>query len=590
MFTLVKNVMKTKDTEEFVESLIVYEWSFTESSIFKGSLSITNSVKLLKRPMRNAWTIGVCELLCAENFGVAVVGGECEGHVVFMFDSTKVCMKCVPQEIVGCGVALGEGKSVAIITRTDFITAKLDIETSSIALRSEDMNVEATEDLEKLLIHYNKQRKQIYIVSIIKQWGIRKFIELANELVEQALNGKTQFSVPVMKKEEIANDADKGLIIYQLKYINRLTANLVKVFKNLQFPIENALVDSYYRVVECCERSLAEIEIRKLHECTAWNNEKQVYAGITFRMLLSKAIKAVLKKRGIGRKDLEKEGTTFADSFYYDLAHIEELFDGLEEVFDKEYANSKDAFIVQEMMNTICLSACKAAHQSRGDTGDLYEVQQRKFVWTADLSLIETIYKTFIMKSNELCKAHDCLNKERLKDQVLDLIEIVFSEMESYIAIKNLTIYDEYTVRFICIKQSILDGVSLLSAENALRLAIEYREFNKTIELCNQLKNYQKLYELIDEWREYNFMEVCFQWYVKNYLAKDNKENFDLFEVFEKRYSEEVETFLRLKYPSLLWLHYIRNRKNKLAASEILRCSQLEKRLPVFNVCMRVKN
>ena len=553
---LVRIIIKSKSTEEFIENLTIYEWTFTDSSIIKGSLNISNFLNLSTRAIKSDSIIIAGELLYTEEWGVAIIIG---GNEIFLFDSTKVYKKVIPQEIIGCGTSLGEDMNLTLITHTGLLNAKFNIKEGRIVVCAEGIE-EISDDIEKVLIQYNKS--ETHTLELIKQWEAIKFKKLTHSLLNQVLAGKSQFNVPIMKKEQVTKEVDKGLITYQLKHINKLMSILIKLLSQL------SLEEIMLKAIECYERSIAAIELRKLQEST-----EQI--GIS--MIISKGIRVVLKKRAINEEILEKEGITIADAFYYNLANIEELFGGLaEELKSGDYKT-------QEMMNEVYLIAIKAVRMCRQGIENKYRVLQRQCIWTADIDFIKILYKDYVIRSEELCRMVNCLNKETLKRQIAEMVEIILNEMQQSITIRKLGVSDEYRTDFMTIKKSIFDKVSSLDTESALRLSIEYKEFEKTIELCNKLKDYQKLYELIDEWQAYNFRDICFQWYIKDYKERGTESHFALFEVLDK-YADELEEYLKQNYPSLLWLYYIRTKKNALVGPEILRYTQSERRLNILNV------
>ena len=109
-----------------------------------------------------------------------------------------------------------------------------------------------------------------------------------------------------------------------------------------------------------------------------------------------------------------------------------------------------------------------------------------------------------------------------------------------------------------------------MNNEKTIELAEKYRNDKKKVELCELTNNRSRLYELLENWNTRAFLEVAFKWYVEYYRDSHDVKRFALFDVFEYKYPLELEEFLKEYYPKLLWLLYIRQRKNDLAAPEIL--------------------
>ena len=112
------------------------------------------------------------------------------------------------------------------------------------------------------------------------------------------------------------------------------------------------------------------------------------------------------------------------------------------------------------------------------------------------------------------------------------------------------------------------------------------------MELCEKTNNRKRLYELIEEWKEFGFLESAFHWYVKSYSPEamiedkvQKVEKFKLFEVFEEKYPNELEDFLKRNYPKMLWLYYIKQKKNDIAGPELSKHAETEKKFSVLQVC-----
>ena len=61
-----------------------------------------------------------------------------------------------------------------------------------------------------------------------------------------------------------------------------------------------------------------------------------------------------------------------------------------------------------------------------------------------------------------------------------------------------------------------------------------------------------------------------------------------MFDVFEERYPRELEEFLKLKYPKMLWLLYIKQKRNVFAGPELVKHAQDETRFSVLQVSRAV--
>lgn len=612
---LCKVVSGESSSSNVKELLLVYEWTITQDTFASGSLQYTvgsltqtRTVRLESRALTTIPLSRVQHLSALNETGIVVIDREDECHKAFLYDFNVGCTeKAIPQAIYGCGTYAGSrvtavskegivriemkrdegGNPVDLTITSEQITAAED----SVEVKEE--TVEITDDLEKMLCKYSQSKEfaRKEIIRQIKSRGVEEFRKRAEDFANKAANRHNQDNVPIMRKEEIDRDIDKGLIIYQLKYIQHLMVVCAELFVRCGFASSNLSLLAYVKVIECCERAAFATELRVLqNDMLAKTRNTQfgddVSGAIEFTKIFTKGMEEVLKKRGITREVLEKEGLTAADAFYADLGSVEELFAALILVHDKLVLATSNRCKAIELVNVLCIRALEAVKTFRLTMRYLYEPQQyfRHRVWSAGMEIVKPLCERNVLVACERCKDVNCSNRSVLKKQVFKLANIVFYEMQRQSLL--LDSRDEYCSEFDKIKANVLTEISPLHREEALELAIEYRSYAKTVELCEHTGNRDKLHELLEKWKDSQFLEVAFKWYVDSYKDSPVAKRCLLFDVFEEKYYAELEKFLQLHYPKLLWLFYIKKKRNGVASSMILNHAEAEPKFSVLQVSM----
>jgi hypothetical protein len=269
--------------------------------------------------------------------------------------------------------------------------------------------------------------------------------ELLEEVVNSELNKeKVPGAAPILRREEIDKDIDKGLIMYRLKYVEQYMVTLVGALADCGVVGKSAAVDAVvWKALECYERAAAALDMRKgQNDClvkarkTEYTSEMvdtnpnpnpnpnlnpdhdsdpdpdlsaeqdqkgpgasrpgadsrpcqrmetldSRYMANMFNKTVAQAIEIVLLERGISKDGLEKEGITAADMFYAKLGGIEDLLHGLGTFYDQNFLNKNDEhmFRVLEIINGVCISALKAVKEARLAHKELYALPMSRRVF-----------------------------------------------------------------------------------------------------------------------------------------------------------------------------------------------------------------
>eukprot|EP00826_Nyctotherus_ovalis_P018113 TRINITY_DN15399_c0_g3_i2.p1 TRINITY_DN15399_c0_g3~~TRINITY_DN15399_c0_g3_i2.p1 ORF type:complete len:624 (-),score=142.35 TRINITY_DN15399_c0_g3_i2:632-2503(-) len=611
---LCKIVSGKSNNSNVKEFLFVYEWIITQDTFASGnlqyilgSLTLTRAIQLESRPLTTIPLSRIQHLSALKETGIVVIDREDECHKAFLYDfNTGYTEKAIPQAIYGCGTYAGS--RVTAVSKEGIVRieikrdeggnpADLNITSEQITAVEDNVQVkekavEITEDLEKTLCKYSQSKEFVRkeIIHLIKSKGAKSFRKQVEDFVNKVIDQYRQDNVPIMRKEEIDKDIDKGLIIYQLKYIQHLMVVCAELFVRCGFASSDLSLQVYLKVIECCERAVFAIELRVLQNDMLTRTRSTQFGddpsgAVEFTKIFTKGMEEVLARRGITREVLEREGLTAADAFYASLGNTEDLFEALilvqEELALKARASHCRAI---EAANCICIRSLEAVKTFRLTMRYLYE-PQRYFghrVWTSSLEIVRLLSGRNVPIACERYRDVNCPNRNVLKKQVFKLAAIVFYEMQRQSSL--LDSHNEYCSEFDRIKTDVLTAISFLHREEALELAIEYKSYAKTVELCELTGNRDKLHELLEKWKDPQFLKVAFKWYVDSYKESPVAKRCLLFDVFEEKYYSELENFLQLHYPKLLWLFYIKKKRNGVANLMILNHAEAEPKFSVLQV------
>lgn len=625
LILLVKVVSGIPTSSEIHEDILIYEWSFTNTSISTGILNINRIVKLTSQIINDVSMIKIACVFPSENSGFVIIDREGDYHAVFLYDLSQgaICEE-FGTPIYGCGTQIYKNlpenlSTITIILKDGIGQIQEDFDENK-KLRGINLllegNIEETKeknviehgyeepegDLEKILVKYAKARgKEIVknqIINMVKTWDETKLVELADQLVERSLDRESRIrAAPIMLKEEILKDKDKGLILYQLKYIQQTMFCLVDLLYRAGLALNPHLIQVYFKALECAERAVGASELRRLQneyliKSRDQNNEmSDPLVAIMFTKAISAGIEAILCERSITEEILQKEGVTGADVFYSKLRKIEEIANGLADYYEQNFANKNDdnMFRTMEIINSVCIYFFNSIQEFRTENLGFYLLESCPYqleLWTANIQLLETIFTKNISRSIQITQSPMCHNKEKLVEQAIELGAILLREMGYNIKWRHEVDNTEYGVQAKELKRKILDITSEINPEKTLEYAISYFDFEKVVELCELMQRYDKLYELVETWKQYNFLEIAFQWYINHYqdLNVLRSPKFKLFDIFEAKYPVELEKFLKLKYKKLLWLFYIRQKRNIDAGPELYQCSEVEQKYSALHV------
>jgi len=549
--------------------------------------------------------IRVAHLSALKETGIVVIDREDNYHKAFLYNfNVGYTEKDIPQAIYGCGTYIPNAQTVIskdglirIEIKTDEMGKPKDLIITSKEIKEfeetlKEQKIELTEDLEKILCKYSQSKEFVrkQIICLLKEWGEDKFRNLVKQFLSRILNQYRQDTVPIMQREEIDKDIDKGLILYQLKYIKHLMIVCSEIFMRCDYTTLSLSLQIYLKVIECCERAVFAIELRTLqNEMLTKTRTEHNGEAIEYIKILNAGIEEVLIRREITREVLERDGLTAADAFYSSLGNVEEIFEGLIIFYERCSFGTKENAKYMEMINNVCIRSLEAVKIFRNKMHYLYEPQKhfKHWFWTSNLTLINLLYRKNVTMTSELCKKVNSPNKNILKKQLFKLVRLIFYEMRHQCQL--LDPHDDYYISFDNIKREILEDISSLNEAEALELAIEYKNYSKAVELCESTRNRKRLYELIKKWDDANFLEVAFKWYINYYKDSHNADKCLLFDVFEKDYYLELEHFLQSWHPKLLWLLYVRKKRNGVANPMILRQAETEQKISVLQVIIITK-
>jgi hypothetical protein len=547
----------------------------------------------------------VAHLSALKETGIVVIDRENNYHKAFLYNFNRGYIeKEIPQAIYGCGTyapntltVISKDGLIRIEIKTDEVGKPKDLVMISREIKEfeeslKDQRIELTEDIERILCKYSQSKEFVrnQIIYLLNEQGEDKFRKLVEQFVSRILNQYRQDTVPVMRREEIDKDIDKGLILYQLKYIKHLMVVYSEIFMRCGFVTSSLSLKAYIKVIECCERAVFGIELRTLqNDMLIKTRAEYKELAIEYIKILSAAIEEALAKRGITKEVLEREGLTAADAFYSSLGNVEEICEGLIVFYERCFFGTKENAKYMEIVNNICIRSLEAVKTFRNTMHYLYEPQKyfKHSFWTSNLTLMNLLHRKNVMMTSELCKKVNCSNKNTLKEQLFKLAKLIFHETKHQCQL--LDPHDSYYISFNSTRAEILEDISSLNEVEALKLAIEYKDYNKAVELCESTGNRKKLYELVREWQESNFLEVAFRWYIDSYKNSPNANRFLLFDVFEEKYYPQLEHFLQSHYPKLLWLLYVRKKRNGVTNGMILKQAESEPRISVLQVITLTK-
>ncbi len=499
--------------------------------------------------------------------GLAVVDLQNDYHKVFMYETGRPCIEtALDRSVYGCGDSNAEPLSATIITRDgltqmriagtesdrriDFLGyASLPTESARQAAESPmhppvsslSAADAAPENFERALSEAartkGRESSRMRLLACIKNMGGAKTKQAIERFLDRVVSEEREAEVPpIMKKEEVEKDIDKGLIMYQLLYTQQNIKMLLDALKeagligNTTSPLDITV----WRAVECLERAVAASELRRFQNEYVVKARKSAaeamgedfyYAGM-HSTTMSKGIEAVLSKRGITKEVLEKEGVTAADMFYARLGALEELFDGLASYYEAEFRKKNDEhkYKTREIINTICISAMKAVQKSREEL-QFYQglvPTPRDHIWTAKISLVQSLFFKQVHPSLELVAEPQCPNKETLQGQAFELVGFILGEMAGQIRALQLDSCSDYYQEYKELKRRMLESTTGLDDEFTLQLAIEYKDFDKTVELCERTEKLERLFQQVEAWKEFGFLQHAFQWYINSYSEQLN--------------------------------------------------------------------
>lgn len=394
------------------------------------------------------------------------------------------------------------------------------------------------------------------LISMQKSHGSEAFYEILMNVTKILIDDPIRDSMVCNnKREEIKAENSLNYTLENPEIINwSLTTkqNRVSVIRSF---LEQAGFDFKYTLNIIEERLVFFKSIKKNHDelSTKFENYQAV-------AILNQTIQNIVQNfYKIPKEEIKQKGNTSSLIFYSHPIKGSDSFIGhlaktmFQYTFEDDLQENTLLYLTQ-----IVLDAIKQVQKYRDEFTD-YQYRHHAIFWTMDsMSFIDPV-KRIIDLIPEKIRANE---SAALKDRLFELSDALLRELDHAREIEEHNSHDsEYLEKFIFVRGKLITTVEEFSPPYALDLAEKYEDIENTTRFCIELEDYSQIYSLIENQTEKNrspVIQKSMQWIVNDYLARlkkrDHKEAFtfklQVFDIYQARYSDEIEKFLDA-YPKL---------------------------------------